>query len=693
MSELYEAAQGYARQGIPVFPVHGIVDGVCTCAQANECDNPGKHPATPRGFKDATDNLNRIEKWWSHNPDYNIGTPADAIGTVIDVDNDRDKPGEISWSKFEEEYGPVPDTTVARTGSGGFHVWFKTPESVPTERLKEFPGIDFQGRGAYVVCPPSRHHSGSTYKFITNHEIAQAPYKWIAAVKDRRDAAKQRSMEERARPEGGLVMPEPAEMRSVKRDLEDLDPDMERSEWIRVGQALHSTNWVGAYELWDSFSMGAYWPDSMSTKYTQRSTRDVWNSFKHGKAISVTLSTLEYMADEARRARRPDTSHIDISGLVESGRKKQPRLAEDSEPVRADLEHNTLRFLTPSMLTTKAPPKWRVDKLFPLAEVAFMVYGAPSSGKTFFVIEDMITTMLGKPFMGRENLSVGGSVYLCLEGDVSLRLLAALHRHGVAPEEANNRIWVGEGSLNLSDEADVTQLNETLMQYREAGGEFQTLYIDTFSRAFGGDDENSSAEVTRAINAAERLARSLGCSVGLVHHTSKNPNGKERGSSAIRGAMNTMVSLGGAEGDAPRSVTVEKQKNGVEGDVGHYKLVNYEVPREIYSAEFRHEIRKEDLQTAVLEMADSKSIKASKQKLGDVDVLVMLIESIAPSGEASHVHLCKMFSSHIVANADGDGPPSESTLNRRFGQARDLAINDGLVVDNGSGKARTLALS
>ncbi len=687
MSNLYEAAQEYARQGIPVFPVHGIVDGVCTCQLAGACDNPGKHPATRKGFKDATDNLKTIARWWSQNPEYNIGIPAEAIGTVIDVDNDREKPGEVSWAKFEEDYGPIPETRTVLTGSGGFHVWFKTPESVPTERLKEYPGIDFQGVGAYVVCPPSRHHSGGVYKFIDNSEVAQAPYKWIASIKDRRDDIRQRGLTENMAPTGVPIVPHSAQYGSVEQDLAVLDPDMERSDWLRVGQALHSTNWVGAFELFDKFSQGAYWIEP-SHKYNARNTRMVWDSFRNDKAIRVTLTTLEYMATEARYASRPDMSHINMDNFLENTRKKLKRRAEE-KPQGRELEHERMRFMSPEMLTTQAPPKWRVDKLFPLAETAFMVYGAPSSGKTFFVIEDMVTSMLGKPFMGRENLSKGGSVYLCLEGDVSLRVLAALHRHGVTPQEANNHILVGEGSLNLSEEAEVSALYDRLTEYRESGGEFQTLYIDTFSRAFGGDDENSSAEVTKAINAAERLARSLNCSVGLVHHTSKNPNGKERGSSAIRGAMNTMVKLGGGDGDVVRLVEVEKQKNGAEGEVGYYKLTDYEVPRDVYSADFRNDIRKEDLQTAVLEVADNAAVSATKQSLGDMDILLMLIDSVSPGEPASHTELRKVFNEHILANSDG--PIGESTLNRRFGLARDAGVRGDLIVDSGTGKVRTLA--
>ena len=57
------AAREYAKMGLPVFPVHGLAAGRCTCGRS-DCDTPGKHPMTSHGFKDATADLHQIDQWW-----------------------------------------------------------------------------------------------------------------------------------------------------------------------------------------------------------------------------------------------------------------------------------------------------------------------------------------------------------------------------------------------------------------------------------------------------------------------------------------------------------------------------------------------------------------------------------------------------------------------------------------------------
>ncbi|MGZ4925480.1 MAG: hypothetical protein ACXV4B_03400, partial [Halobacteriota archaeon] len=39
-----EMALEYARRRLPIVPLHGIIDGTCTCAKGSSCTSPGKHP-------------------------------------------------------------------------------------------------------------------------------------------------------------------------------------------------------------------------------------------------------------------------------------------------------------------------------------------------------------------------------------------------------------------------------------------------------------------------------------------------------------------------------------------------------------------------------------------------------------------------------------------------------------------------
>jgi len=63
----------YAKRGWAVFPCYGINNGVCTCEANKDCNNPGKHPRTEHGFKDATTDVETIKKWWQMWPTANIG--------------------------------------------------------------------------------------------------------------------------------------------------------------------------------------------------------------------------------------------------------------------------------------------------------------------------------------------------------------------------------------------------------------------------------------------------------------------------------------------------------------------------------------------------------------------------------------------------------------------------------------------
>jgi AAA domain-containing protein len=108
----------------------------------------------------------------------------------------------------------------------------------------------------------------------------------------------------------------------------------------------------------------------------------------------------------------------------------------------------------------------------------------------------------------------------------------------------------------LASEGDVRQL---IADVRAQIPEPTSLVIiDTMARCFVGGEENSAKDVGRLIAGADHLAKELKCTVLLVHHTTKSGE-SERGSSALRGAPETMISLDSVGDDI--TVTCEKQKN------------------------------------------------------------------------------------------------------------------------------------
>lgn len=176
--ELREAAIFYAKeQGYRVFPVHGIDDnGNCTCGRP-KCSHPGKHPIHNGGFKNATDDIEIINAWWTRYPGSNIGLPTGSINGLMVIDVDKDNPGAM-----EEFYSlELPETTLARSGGGGIHAYFQYPHDFEiTTNSKQFRGkLDIRGRGGYVLLSPSNHASGNQYRWEREIEAVPLP-DWVA---------------------------------------------------------------------------------------------------------------------------------------------------------------------------------------------------------------------------------------------------------------------------------------------------------------------------------------------------------------------------------------------------------------------------------------------------------------------------------------------------------------------------------
>lgn len=142
-----ERALLYAEQGWAVFPVI-----------PND-----KRPLTPNGFKDATKERDRIERWWTENPNANIGiaTGEPSGLAIIDVDVRDGKPGRESVASLRG----LPGTLTARTQSGGWHLYFLRPEGGLRCKNGFLPGVDLKADGGYVVAPGSSIN-GSPYEWL-----------------------------------------------------------------------------------------------------------------------------------------------------------------------------------------------------------------------------------------------------------------------------------------------------------------------------------------------------------------------------------------------------------------------------------------------------------------------------------------------------------------------------------------------
>lgn len=175
------AALAYGAKGIPVKPLHEVVNGQCSCLQGARCGNPGKHPWTPKGTEPSTD-AEQIRQWWTTWPQAGIGIYCGVVFDALDVDVHEGAPdGHVALAELEQERGMLPDTVLSLTGGGGEHHLFRHQAGV-TMTLPTRRGLEWHKAG-YIIAPPTMHSSGRTYQWregrgLDDIALADVPRSW-----------------------------------------------------------------------------------------------------------------------------------------------------------------------------------------------------------------------------------------------------------------------------------------------------------------------------------------------------------------------------------------------------------------------------------------------------------------------------------------------------------------------------------
>jgi hypothetical protein len=200
---MIEAALSYAEQGFKVFPLHTPMLGGCSCRKA-ACDSIGKHPRTMNGVLDATSEKSKIDYWWRMWPDANIGLATGAESGFIVIDVDPRHGGTETLTQLQEKHGKFVEKVWAKTGGGGWHLFFKHPgfKVKNNQNGKLGSGVDVRGDGGYIVAPPSLHASGESYTWgVDTLDFPQMP-DWLLQLLQQSAPAQTFSNDESDIPDG-----------------------------------------------------------------------------------------------------------------------------------------------------------------------------------------------------------------------------------------------------------------------------------------------------------------------------------------------------------------------------------------------------------------------------------------------------------------------------------------------------------
>ncbi len=190
------------------------------------------------------------------------------------------------------------------------------------------------------------------------------------------------------------------------------------------------------------------------------------------------------------------------------------------------------------------------------------IFAPPNTGKSFLMLNVAHHVAKGLEWGGRR-VRRGRVLYLAAEGGASFgNRVAAL----VEPE-----FWVLTHGLTLTGpRADSAPLIEMIDHLSAVGGGFDLIVIDTLSRVLGEAEEDQKG-FNDLVKNLDMITKQTGAAIVLIHHSGKDKLQGMRGSSVLKGAIDTEVQLSRDEGGVI-TAEVTKQRDGPSGYKFAYTL-------------------------------------------------------------------------------------------------------------------------
>lgn len=186
-----------------------------------------------------------------------------------------------------------------------------------------------------------------------------------------------------------------------------------------------------------------------------------------------------------------------------------------------------------------------------------MIHGPSGGGKTFMLMEWLLTLAAGKDQWHGMRAKPSEIVYLAGEGHQGLRGRVAAWKDARQVKKLN--MWLSKGGCDLNTPAGYQQV---VRHIRSLDIKPAIIAVDTLHRFLQGD-ENSAQDAKTMLDACSQLMTEFNCSVVLVHHTgvSDEAQHRARGSSAWRGALDIEISVIPSKDNMPMEIIQRKSKD------------------------------------------------------------------------------------------------------------------------------------
>ncbi len=509
---------------------------------------PGeKIPAVPWApFQHARATPAQLHDWFTVGG-YGIGLVTGAVSGLFVLDFDGE-PGQDLLARLEREHGALPVTLGALTPGGGLHLLFRHPGRPVASRKHVLPSLDVRGDGGFIVAHPSMHRLGRRYEWdIDAHPedvaVADAPA-WVLDL-----ACGPIGRDSDGTPHGGATDHPTTVVHTLAPGPLGLPQDV-----VADGRETYMRDTILAVlrALRDRLSRSPTADELFA---------EVWPQYSR----KVDLTRAGRGADEVMAKIRYTLRRVQAGAVVGL----QPVVGVAAPPPAASTNPapEACPCLFPTLdiaaLSAMPPVEWLIEDII-TADGFGITYGPPASLKSFLVIAWSLHIASGTPWLNHK-VRQGGVLYVAGEGvrGMGRRVRAWMRHNGLENVDLPFRLL--PASVNLTDPEQLAKLVRTAVAAAEAEGTtIAMVVIDTVARAIPGADENSAQDMGRLVAAVEHIKAAVTCHVHGVHHSGKDPDRGARGSSALLGAVDTMVKIT-REGECI-TVSVEKQKDDEEAE-------------------------------------------------------------------------------------------------------------------------------
>lgn len=349
----------------------------------------------------------------------------------------------------------------------------------------------------------------------------------------------------------------------------------------------------------------------------------------------------------------------------------------DIDIVRRDRDRTAKGFRFKLLAETAAMPVTKphiIKGIFARGETSAWI-GPPGSLKSALMASAAIAVASGRDWFGRRNKERCGVVYFALErADLVERRLQAM------TDEMDLPIAVVRDVIDLLNSNSVAKVAATVREVTEAlGVPVGVLIFDTFAKliAAGGGDEDKAKDQGRLFTNIQRvkdLTRQP--HVALLGHTGKDESRGSRGSNAILGDVDLMVTISGAE---TKTATVIKANDAPEGPLFSFKSEIHDFGRDDDGDSITvNVISAEEVECAPARRASkwTKGLKLIHDAIAEASLQAGIDHRVGgdgPTVKAVPVHFARdVHAQRYVSTGEGDRNEAERKAWRRnFKAAQD----------------------